>query len=183
MQEIYILLLTFLLIFFCISTNTMYSVFSFIAYALLLFICFFFFKVEFLTYLFLIIYMGAIVVLFLFVIMLIEFKPLFIDNSEKAFLKILLIFFSFYSLLISIKNENINTNLFFFNKQKFILLNNSIDLTQYFDILDIAEIGLIIYDCYIVLFLNITLLFLMGIINVVLLTKTQIKLNFYSLSK
>jgi len=116
----------------------MYSVFSFIAYALLLFICFFFFKIEFLTYLFLIIYMGAIIVLFLFVIMLIEFKPLYLDNSEKSFVKILLIFFSFYSLLISIKNENINTPLLILSKKN--IFGTPIDLVQHYDILDIVEI-------------------------------------------
>src|ERR1051325_4134405 len=96
MKEIYLYVLIAILIFFSVQTNTMFSLFSFITYAL---------------YLFFIIYMGAIVVLFLFIIMLIEFKPIKSDNIETAFTKILLVFLSFFIFLISIKNQNINTNL------------------------------------------------------------------------
>lgn len=178
MKELYLLLLISILIFFSVQTNTMFALFSFITYALFLFLSFFFFKIEFLAYLFFIIYMGAIIVLFLFIIMLIEFKPIKNDNIETAFIKILLVFVSFYIFLISIKNQNINTNLNIL--QQIVWLDNlkNYDLITFKDYLDITEIGLILYDCFLVLFINITMLFALGIISVVLLTKEQITQKF-----
>lgn len=171
MSEIYIYLLVSILIFFCVCTNTMYAVFSFIAYALLLFISLLFFRIEFLTLLFLIIYMGAIIVLFLFVIMLIEFRPLVIDDWEDAFIKMLFIFICCYLLFIAIININFNNNLnIIMTMESAPLLT---DVNYFTDYLDIVEIGLIIYDSYIILFINITMLFLLGIISVVLLTKEK----------
>lgn len=174
MKDIYILFLTTILIFFSVQTNTMFSLFSFITYALFLFLVFFFFKVEFLTYLFFIIYMGAIVVLFLFVIMLIEFKPIKADKLEIAFIKILMVFVCFYIFLLSIKNQHIDVN---FSIVTQTMLSNSTlsDLATFKDFIDIIEIGLILYDCFVVLFINITMLFALGIISVVLLTKEQSK--------
>jgi len=172
MKEFYLIFLITILVFFSVQTNTMFSLFSFISYALFLFLSFFFFKVEFLTYLFFIIYMGAIVVLFLFIIMLIEFKPIRSDNLEIAFSKILLIFVCFYMFFISIKNQNINVNLIIFSKTIWFNYFSNEFLT-FQDHIDIIEIGLILYDCFLVLFINITMLFALGIISVVLLTKQQ----------
>jgi NADH:ubiquinone oxidoreductase subunit 6 (subunit J) len=171
MVEIYIYFLTSILIFFCVSTNTMYAVFSFIAYAILLFVSFFFFRIEFLTYLFLIIYMGAIIVLFLFVIMLIEFRPLKIDEWKEGIIKIIFLFFCWYSFFLSIRNLNLNNNINIITQT--VTYPSNYDINYLKDYLDIIEIGLIIYDCYLVLFINITMLFLLGIISVVLLTKQE----------
>ena len=178
MKEIYITFLIIVLIFFSVQTNTMFSLFSFITYALFLFLSFFFFKVEFLTYLFFIIYMGAIVVLFLFIIMLIEFKPVKNDRIEIAFTKILLVFVSFFIFMISIKNQKMDVKLNILQQNIWSDKMKIYDLIKYQDYLDIAEIGLILYDCFLVLFINITMLFALGIISVVLLTKEQITEKF-----
>jgi len=178
MKEIYITFLIIVLIFFSVQTNTMFSLFSFITYALFLFLSFFFFKVEFLTYLFFIIYMGAIVVLFLFIIMLIEFKPVKNDRIEIAFTKILLVFVSFFIFMISIKNQKMDVKLNILQQNIWSDKMKIYDLIKYQDYLDIAEIGLILYDCFLVLFINITMLFALGIISVVLLTKEQIPEKF-----
>lgn len=178
MQEIYILLLLTILIFFSVQTNTMFSLFSFITYALFLFLSFFFFKIEFLAYLFFIIYMGAIIVLFLFIIMLIEFQPIKNDNIETAFTKILIVFVSFYIFLISIKNQKIDTNLNILQQTIWSENLKVYDLISFQDYLDVAEIGLILYDCFLVLFINVTMLFALGIISVVLLTKEKLPENF-----
>lgn len=173
MKEIYIAVLIIILIFFSIQTNTMFALFSFITYALFLFLSFFFFKVEFLAYLFFIIYMGAIIVLFLFIIMLIEFKPIKSDKIETVITKIGLVFASFYVFLISVKNQKMDVKLNIFQQTFWSENIKAYDLIKYKDYLDIAEIGLILYDCFLVLFINITMLFVLGIISVVLLTKEQ----------
>nr|YP_010576292.1 hypothetical protein OYV93_mgp33 [Thecamoeba quadrilineata]UZN43829.1 hypothetical protein [Thecamoeba quadrilineata] len=178
MKELYLALLITILIFFSVQTNTMFSLFSFITYALFLFLTFFFFKVEFLAYLFFIIYMGAIIVLFLFIIMLIEFKPIKSDNIETAFTKILVVFISFYIFLISFKNQQMDVKLNILQQTYWLEQIKSYDLIKYQDYLDITEIGLILYDCYLVLFINITMLFVLGIISVVLLTKEQVPERF-----
>jgi NADH-quinone oxidoreductase subunit J len=178
MKDLYLFLLITILIFFSVQTNTMFSLFSFIIYASFLFLSFFFFKIEFLAYLFFIIYMGAIIVLFLFVIMLIEFKPIKTDNLETAFIKILLVFVSFYIFLISIKTQKMDVKLNIL-KQTFWKENIKLyDLDLFKDYLDIVEIGLILYDSFLVLFINITMLFALGIISVVLLTKEQVPVQF-----
>ena len=172
MKDIYILFLLSILIFFSVQTSTMFCLFSFITYALFLFLSFFFFKVEFLAYLFFIIYMGAIVVLFLFVIMLIEFKPLVCDKLEIAFSKMALVFLSFFIFFISIKNQNLDVNLSLI-LNKIEIYSSSYDFNSFYDVIDIVEIGLVIYDCFLILLINITMLFALGIISVVILTKEK----------
>src|SRR5688572_11611099 len=104
---------------------------------------FFFFKIEFLAYLFFIIYMGAIIVLFLFVIMLIEFKPIKSDKFEIAFTKMLLVFVCFYTFLLSIKNQNMDVNFTIVTKTIWSQAA-SYDLITFKDYIDIIEIGLIL---------------------------------------
>jgi len=104
--------------------------------------------------------------------MLIEFKPLKSDKFEVAFTKMLLVFVCFYSFLLSIKNQNIDVNFTIITKTMWSQ-SSSYDLVMFQDYIDIIEIGLILYDCFIVLFINTTMLFALGIISVVLLTKEQ----------
>src|ERR1051325_2058824 len=92
----YLILLYGSLLFFVITSNTMYKVYSFILFSLLLFLSFFIIRVELITYFCMIIYMGAIMVLFLFVIMLIEFKPLQYYSFKFQFFNVCLVFLTFF---------------------------------------------------------------------------------------
>jgi len=116
--------------------------------------------------------MGAIVVLFLFVIMLIEFKPMVCDKLDIAFSKVALVFVCFFIFFISIKNQNLDLNLSLV-LNKIEISPSFYDLNSFNDVIDIVEIGLILYDCFVILLINITMLFALGIISVVILTKEK----------
>lgn len=102
-----------------LSKNTINSIFflilSFINSANILI----FNNIEYLAILFIIIYVGAIAVLFLFVIMLLNIKSINIDNNFKKFNNFLIIFYVLILIFIQIFNSKINSN--------FLFLNNYID--------------------------------------------------------
>lgn len=100
---LYLILLYGSLFIFILTTNTMYKVYSFILFSLLLFLSFFAYRVELLTYFCMIIYMGAIMVLFLFVIMLIEFKPLKYYSFKVQFFNLSIIFILFFIFISNFK--------------------------------------------------------------------------------
>jgi NADH-quinone oxidoreductase subunit J len=100
--DFYIILLLSLIgcsIFMLISNNSVHSV-------LYLILCFFhaaiiliIFKVEFLSLAFIIIYVGAIAVLFLFVVMMLNIKEDKVDITLQEFFIPLIFFLSFYYIL------------------------------------------------------------------------------------
>lgn len=168
---LYLILLYSALFFFVLSTNTMYKVYSFILFSLLLFLSFFAFRVELLTYFCMIIYMGAIMVLFLFVIMLIEFKPLKYYNFKFQIINVSIILIFFLIFISYFRASSVDTLM------NFNTLISETQLTseryQLFDSSETVEIGIVLYEYFFYFILILTNLFFLGILSVVLLTKNK----------
>jgi len=168
---IYLILLYSALLLFVLTTNTMYKVYSFILFSLLLFLSFFVFRVELLTYFCMIIYMGAIMVLFLFVIMLIEFKPLKYYSFKIQMFNISIILILFFIFISYIRASSIDT-IMHFNT----IISQDILLSEKYDLIDSSEtveVGIVLYEYFFYFILLLTNLFLLGILSVVLLTKNR----------
>ena len=169
-------------IFVIYSTNTIYSIFFLIlvfanSTGLLLIS-----EIEFISIMLIIIYVGAITVLFLFVIMMLDINVL-IDKKNKnnnfgylpiiflisfiffseTFLIFSKIFTSYYNLIQHSFYEN---NLFY---QKFI--------TKIDNIINIETIGQILYTYYAFFFLAAGIILLIALIGAVTLTKKEKKKN------
>jgi len=168
---IYLMLLYSSLFSFVLTTNTMYKVYSFLLYSLLLFLSFFIFRVELLTYFCMIIYMGAIMVLFLFVIMLIEFKPLNYYSFKIQVFNVSLIFILFFIFLSYYRSSNMEILL-----QYNTIISQDILQSEKYDLFDnseTVEVGIVLYEYFFYFILLLTNLFLLGILSVVLLTKNK----------
>lgn len=168
-----ILLLSSLLI--IIINNTVYSVLflvlSFVMATGLLFIL----ESEFMALIFIVIYVGAIAVLFLFVIMMLNIK---VSNSIKDVLKYFPIgnFLGFVFLveILLIIFENYQNNSY---NQSF-LFNFNINWFDRIDsISDIESLGQILYTFYVFQFLIAGIILLIAVIGSVILTLTYKKVN------
>lgn len=140
--------------------------FLFSAFLLLLMEC------EFLSFLFIIVYVGAIAVLFLFAIMMLETK---INNLTKNLMKYLPVGFFFgVFLLFSLLNE-ISTNFegnayagsLYLNKYQ-----NWYDLVD--SVTDIESYGQILYSYFVLQFLISGLILLLVLVGVVYLTNNYV---------
>lgn len=146
--------------------SLLFLVASFIFSAFLLFIL----ECEFLALLFIVVYVGAIAVLFLFSIMMLESK---LDNLSKNSIKYVPVGFVFsFSLLvpllyeISLHFENdYEINHFYLNTYQ-----NWYDLID--SISDVEVYGQILYSYYVLQFLIAGLILLLIIIGAVYLTNT-----------
>ena len=192
-------------IFVIYSTNTIYSAFFlilvFTSTTGLLLIS----EVEFLSIMLIIIYVGAITVLFLFVIMMLDIN-LLIDNKKKnlgyipiiflisftffleTFLMFNKIFSSHYSLIkkiyfIDISMGEIEKRLggpvqnFIYESTKEIFLNQYISKLD--SITNIETIGQILYTYYAFFFLIAGLILLIALIGAVTLTKKEKKKHIF----
>jgi NADH-quinone oxidoreductase subunit J len=154
-----------------ISQHTVFSllflVFSFICSAVLLFLL----ECEFLAFLFVIVYVGAISVLFLFAIMMLESKfNNLIKNTIKYFP--VGIIFGFGLLIPLLKIININ-----FNDDSTLFLNFYINKYQnWYDLIDstydINVYGQVLYSYFVLQFLLVGLILLLILIGVVYLTNS-----------
>lgn len=170
---LYLILLYGALFSFILTTNTMYKVYSFILFSLLLFLSFFVFRVELLTYFCMIIYMGAIMVLFLFVIMLIEFKPLRYYSFKVQFFNVSIVLILFFIFISYYRTYNVDTVMNFNT-----LISQDVLQSEKFDLNDsteTVEVGIVLYEYFFYFILILTNLFLLGILSVVLLTKNRAK--------
>lgn len=165
----YLILLYLTLFAFILTTNTMYKVYSFILFSLLLFLSYFVFRVELLTYFCMIIYMGAIMVLFLFVIMLIEFKPLKYYSFKVQVFNVTLVLIMFFIVISYFRAYSVDTDMNFNTLiSQEVLQSEKIDLK---DSTETVEVGLVLYEYFFYFIIILTNLFLLGILSVVLLTK------------
>jgi len=118
--------------------------------------------------------MGAIMVLFLFVIMLIEFKPLKYYSFKVQLFNVSLIFIIFTIFISYYKTYSPDTVMNFS-----IILNNTSLQSEKSSLLDFSEtveVGIVLYEYFFYFILLLTNLFLLGILSVVLITKNRTKL-------
>lgn len=141
------------------------SSFLFSSFLLLLLEC------EFLALLFIVIYVGAIAVLFLFAIMMLEFKLYNLAKNLTKYIPVGLVFglILFIPLLQEVSNQFV-TDVFFdsFMYNKHI---NWIDLVD--SITDVEVYGQILYSYFILQFLVSGLILLVVLIGVVFLTNSH----------
>nr|QJH88491.1 Nad6 [Pterocladiophila hemisphaerica] len=149
-------------------SNSIYSVLFLILSFVNLSGILFLFGVDFLTFIFLIVYIGAIAILFLFVIMMLNVKL----EHNKIIFKIggpiisLILGVLIYQFIIY---QNIYIELDLFNE------NYLIWLIQYYYLNNIEILGLILYTNYIFLFLVSSLILLIAMIGSIVMTIYQKK--------
>lgn len=148
-----------------LSRNSLYSIISLIF--VILGSCFLLFclEVEFLTFILLLIYIGAIAILFLFVMMMLELNKEEIKKKSLVVLstKYLLYFICIFKLLFLVM---------FFNKKLSIMLNSfSYEFLNYNEDLNIFHNSLFKIDNDVILFLNIFTqkYFFFSVIGIILL--------------
>ena len=135
-------------------------------------------ETEFLAMLFLIVYVGAIAVLFLFVVMMLNVRITELNESILRYIPIgglILIIFLFE--ILSIVNGDLvplfSTKLLAFNNDYFILnqnLKTQIWSNQIDPITNVAAIGELLYTYYVYCFMVASLTLLVAMIGAILLT-------------
>lgn len=115
--------------------------------------------------------MGAIMVLFLFVIMLIEFKPLRYYSFKVQLFNISIVLVLFFILISYYKAYSIDT----FMNFNTVIVTDPIISEKYdlYDSTETVEVGIVLYEYFFNFILVLTNLFLLGILSVVLLTKNK----------
>jgi len=147
------------------SNNPVYSVLflvlSFCEASSILFV----FNADFIGLLFIIIYVGAIAVLFLFVVMMLHVKFYNIQNFKYFPLFLLLLSIFIFQLFLTLNR--------IFNNFEVFLLNNSVDYLQILDNLNNIDIfGQVLYNYYLLCFLLAGLILLVAMIGAIVLTLT-----------
>lgn len=144
--------------FLLVSTNPLYSVIALIAIFLNFSVLMFANSLDFLALIFIIIYVGAICVLFLFIIMLLNLRV--VESTTRNNLVLFLIIISGVILFIgffidTIQLEDINSELILFNEEiyNFIFL----------------------YYNYFFYFILIAFILLFSMVSAILLTKNKVK--------
>lgn len=159
------------------TKNLVFSLFFLVLTFLFSSILLLIFNCEFLAFIFLIVYAGGITVLFLFAIMLLDFK--FKDLTKNTLSSILngsVFVFLFFCCLIPLKNYNVFfVNPFYkfakpFNFVNWVNLNYALN--------DVEIFSLLLYTNFILPFLLIGFILLLVLINVAFLTNNYVILNF-----
>lgn len=159
------------------SINSIYS----ILFLILSFILSSFFllllNLEFFALIFIIIYVGAISVFFLFIIMIINFKQIEKENINYFILSILLLFLLILLfILVLLDNNNINN--------KFILLENDYMFFLVNNLDESSKINIIINLAYILFYLKPMYIIVIGLVLFLIMFYsiylTNIKQNFNS---
>ena len=152
--------------------SLLFLVSSFIFSSFLLFLL----ECEFLALLFIIVYVGAIAILFLFSVMMLESKLYNINRNSIKYFPIGLIFS--FLLLLPILYE-INTNKYFMNSNivsKTFYINN---YQNWYDLIDstndVSVYGHVLYSYYVLQFLISGLILLLVLLGVVYLTNSYNK--------
>lgn len=123
---------------------------------------------EFFAFLFIIVYVGAIAVLFLFVVMMLDIKNLSINktNNLKYFVFGVFVALSFLVLVISTV-----TNYYEFNYYNLGLFNNFLTNWYNEDIMtEVEALGQVLYTHYVLQFLVAGLILSLAVVGVVVLT-------------
>ena len=161
-----------------LSNNSIYSVlflvFSFISASGILFLL----ECEFIALLFLIIYVGAIAVLFLFVIMMLDIKIVESPKDVFKYLPIGSVLGGFFLIeVFFILNSTLNINPYSLNDTFFNnFYINWYGMIDY--ITDIKVLGQVLYTHYILQLLITGLILLLAVIGAVVLTMTNSSIKF-----
>jgi NADH:ubiquinone oxidoreductase subunit 6 (subunit J) len=154
--------------------NSIYSIFLLVFTFALSTGLLFLLESEFMALIFIIIYVGAISVLFLFVIIMLDLKT---QNSFKNLYKFfpfnnILVFLFLFSIFTVIYN-NFNTN--YYNNN--FLFNFNINWLYKLDyITDLNLLGQILYTHYVVQFLILGMILLLAVLGAVVLTYNKNKI-------
>lgn len=169
--------LTFLSIFFCIclitTTNPIYSAFILIILFLLTSIIFLILNIKFLTFVIIILYAGAISILFLFIIFTLNLKQQALKIKANLLSKII-VFLSVLKLNCTLVITLLTTSSSFPHAYT-VLKNKIVALETSFEFNEIELIGNILYAHYWFLFLIISYILLLVMIGIVIIAKS---LNF-----
>lgn len=169
--------LTFLSIFLCIclvaTTNPIYSAFSLIALFLLTSAIFLILNIKFLTFVIIILYAGAVSILFLFIIFTLNLKavraPITINLISSAVLVVALCKIGSALLTALLTNETNTTGL------HLELISSTLPARLTFEWHEIELVGNLLYSHYVVLFLLVSYILLLVMVGVVVIART---LNF-----
>lgn len=161
-------------LFIVLGINSIYSIFLLVFLFALSTGILLIMECEFMALIFIIIYIGAISVLFLFVILMLDLKTnikKFYDYFPFINLLTLMFLFSFLYIIIDnfTKNYYINTFLFNFNVNWFYKIDCMTDLNA---------LGQILYTHYLVQFLTLGMILLLAVIGAVALTFNANKKTF-----
>jgi|AntAceMinimDraft_1070359.scaffolds.fasta_scaffold47531_1 NADH-quinone oxidoreductase subunit J len=146
--------------------SVLFLILAFCNTAVILFI----FNVEFLGLLFIIIYVGAVAVLFLFIIMMLNIKnqeSLVLNTSylKSIYDKLKFFIFSFFVIVLFLFLQNS------FQQDAFLFFDKNYDFVSIFDKLNnIDVIGQVLYNYFIVCFLLAGLVLLIALVGAIVLT-------------
>ena len=135
-------------------------------------------ETDFLAMLFLIVYVGAIAVLFLFVVMMLNVRITELKESVVRYLPIggLMLFIFFFEVLSVINGDLVpffSSKLAFFEND-FLILNKELQTTLWVNQIDptvnIVALGEVLYTYYVYCFIVASLILLVAMIGAILLT-------------
>jgi NADH:ubiquinone oxidoreductase subunit 6 (subunit J) len=154
--------------------NSIYSIFLLVFTFALSTGLLFLLESEFMALIFIIIYVGAISVLFLFVIIMLDLKT---QNSFKNLYKFFpfnnILVFLFLFIIFTVIYNNFNTN--YYNNN--FLFNFNINWLYKLDyITDLNLLGQILYTHYVVQFLILGMILLLAVLGAVVLTYNKNKI-------
>ena len=142
--------------------SVLFLILSFIASANLLFLL----EIEFISLIFIVVYVGAIAVLFLFVVMMLDIK---ITGSDKNFLKYFpvasFLGLVFFGEVLFIVFDNFESN-----PQRFINYHEWSDMVE--QVTNVEVIGQVLYTTYFLYFLIAGLVLLVAMLGAIVLTLT-----------
>lgn len=153
-----------------LSSHPVFSLLFLVACFLLSSFLLFLLECEFLALIFVVIYVGAIAILFLFAIMMLEAKFMDLSRNSLKYLPIGMVFgFSFLILLLNEVNSTFELNPY----DNFSLINkyqNWYDLID--SVTDVEVYGQVLYSYFVLQLLVVGLILLVVLIGVVYLTNT-----------
>lgn len=159
-------------LFIILGINSIYSIFLLVFLFILSSGLLFLIESEFIALIFIIVYVGAISVLFLFVILMLDLKAKNFYEYFSYFNFLILIFlFSFFILIFDNYTKNYYTDNFLFN----------FNINWFYKIeglTDLCALGQILYTHYVVQFLILGMILLQAIIGAVALTFNNKNKNF-----
>lgn len=138
--------------------------------------------VEFIAMLFLVVYVGAITVLFLFVVMMLNVKIVELNERLLKYLPIGLfigiIFFLeiIYLINSNLTTQNLNLELFYNNSHSNLISNFLLEFNNYFEVKsfsNIQQVANALYTKYVYLFLLGGIILLIAMIGAIILTLNQ----------
>lgn len=159
---IYLLLIVFSIIVLT-RINPMISLFNMIVFYVLLGLLLYKLNLNVLGILYILIYVGAISVLFIFILSLINIKynELYYQSYSPDILLIIYSFVIFTLLLLNIDNS--------LNNDNFLLINNILSYDYISNIMEFKIIGELLYTQYSVLFLLLGIILLLSIVAAIVL--------------